>query len=84
MAAGNASAAQQGDPRSTDRTAAPYAGQDGGQDGGRQWPVTVPPEVGELICEIQADLHHLPYPAHLSNGPHPIGIPHCKPVNGWQ
>ncbi|MFE1903289.1 hypothetical protein ACFW96_06430 [Streptomyces gardneri] len=66
VAAGSAAAAEQG------------GGQRVGLQGESQWPVPVPPEVGELICEIQANL---PHPPHM---PHLVPIPHCKPVNGWQ
>ncbi|MGW7429226.1 hypothetical protein ACWGIN_06705 [Streptomyces sp. NPDC054861] len=76
-AAGNAAAAGQGEGRTDVRT----AGQYDGQHGGDQWPVSVPPEVSDLMCAIQAGLQNLP---HLPHGPHPIQIPHCKPVNGWQ
>ncbi|MDT9689105.1 hypothetical protein Q5762_12285 [Streptomyces sp. P9(2023)] len=75
-AAGSAAAAEQGDGQS--------AGQHGGQHGGPQWPVAVPPEVGELVCEIRASLPQLPQPSYLPDWPRPIQIPQCKPVNGWQ
>ncbi|MFD3665334.1 hypothetical protein ACFWVF_32860 [Streptomyces sp. NPDC058659] len=64
VAAGSAAAAEQGEGQSV--------GQGAGLHGGPQWPGSVPPEVSDLICEIQANL------------PHPVPIPHCKPVNGWQ
>ncbi|GEB58580.1 hypothetical protein GCM10017674_46560 [Streptomyces gardneri] len=67
VAAGSAAAVEQGEGQS--------AGQRAGLHGESQWPVPVPPEVGELICEIQANLPHMP---------HLVPVPHCKPVNGWQ
>ncbi|MFI6421461.1 hypothetical protein ACIBG6_29150 [Streptomyces sp. NPDC050842] len=70
MAAGSAAAAEQSEGQSV--------GQDAGLHGGPQWPGSVPPEVSDLICEIQAGLPSLP---HM---PHPVPVPHCKPVNGWQ
>ncbi|MFD3529908.1 hypothetical protein [Streptomyces sp. NPDC058664] len=76
VAAGSASAAEQGEGHSV--------GQSADRHGGPQWPVPVPPEVGDLICEIQAHIPnsvHIPYPVHT---PHPVQIPRCKPVNGWQ
>lgn len=79
VAAGSAAAAEQSEGQSV--------GQDAGLHGGPQWPGSVPPEVGDLICEIQAglpNLPHLPNLAHMPNLPHPVPVPHCKPVNGWQ
>ncbi|MEU7072590.1 hypothetical protein AB0B30_12265 [Streptomyces narbonensis] len=67
VAAGSAAAVEQGEGQGAGRSA--------GLHGEAQWPVPVPPEVGELICEIRANLPHVP---------HLVPIPPCKPVNGWQ
>ncbi|CAM5242084.1 hypothetical protein [Streptomyces narbonensis] len=65
VAAGSAAAVEQGEGQGVGRSV--------GLHGEAQWPV--PPEVGELICEIRANLPHVP---------HLVPIPPCKPVNGWQ